>query len=275
MQIFEAVELGEFPYFLTVEVTEGEIVGDVINEINSHKVYLLVDHDTKRIWIYNGTKSSFKLQVFGGILASMLRKQLRLFYRVYPLNVYLEEDPIFQEIMEKPLAGGRAKTIDKEDFSDLLKESSMGDVIIQNPRLSKAIENIKETPQPEGFRRIFLIVGGILYSEEEKTEAFLKEEKKIFEFVKMGRLNNGFTFFNDRNYSARIIVKNRSIQGIELFIRDSDEVPSVELKIPIIEEEKISRQGDIETLIKAFNIPDEFPEDKKNKSENRNQNNVI
>lgn len=261
MQIFEAIEVREFPYFLSVEVTEGEIVGDVINNYNSHKVYLLVDHDTKRIWTYNGPNSSFKLQIYGGILASMLRKQLRLFYRVYSLNTYSKDDSTFQEILEKPLAGGRAKTIDKEDFSSMAADSKVGDIIISNPRFSKALDNINEVPQPEEFIRIFLIVGGILYSEQETTETFFNEEKTKIELLKMGRLNNGFTFFNDRNYSTRLIVKDRSIQGIELYIHNYEKVPSVELKIPLIEEEKISREGNINSLIKAFKIPEKLSDD--------------
>ncbi|MFX1556083.1 MAG: hypothetical protein ACFFC9_02425 [Promethearchaeota archaeon] len=256
MQIFEALEIREFPFFLSVEVTEGEIVGDVINDYNSHKVYLLVDHDTKRIWTYNGPHSSFKLQIYGAILASMLRKQLRLFYRIYSLNSYLKDDPHFQEIMEKPLAGGRAKTIDKEDFSEASKEINIDDIVIHSPRLSKALESINDVPQPEEFVRIFLIIGGILYSEQEMSEKFFSEEKTKKELLKMGRLNNGFTFFNDRNYSTRIIVKERSIQGIELYVPSYEKVPSVELKIPLIEEDKISKEGKIDSLINAFKIPE-------------------
>jgi hypothetical protein len=261
MQIFEALEIEEFPFFLSTEVTEVGIVGDVINDHNSHKVYLLVDHDAKRIWTYNGPRSSFKLQIYGGILASMLRKQLRLFYRIYSLNSYSKDDPHFQEIMEKPIGGGRAKTFDKENFSEDAVERNVGDIVIHNPRLSKALENINEVPQPEEFVRIFLIIGGILYSEQETSETFFSEEKTKKELLKMGRLNNGFTFFNDRNYSTRLIVKDRSIQGIELYIPNYEKVPSIELQIPIIEEDKISREGKIESLIKAFKIPERLSND--------------
>ena len=95
VQIFEAIEVREDPFFLTVEVKEGEIVSDVLNNTNSHKVYLLVDHDTKRIWTYNGQNSSFKLQILGGILAGMLRKQIGIFYRIFALNKYYIDDPEF------------------------------------------------------------------------------------------------------------------------------------------------------------------------------------
>ncbi len=74
MQIFEVVELSEFPYMETREVTQGQTVSDILNETNIERVYLLVDHDIKRIWTYNGPKSYFKVQIYGGILASKLRQ---------------------------------------------------------------------------------------------------------------------------------------------------------------------------------------------------------
>ena len=268
MQIFEVLEVREFPYFLTVEVTEGETVRDVLNDYNSHKVYLLVDHDTKKILTYNGPISSLKLQIFGGILASMLRKQLRLFYRIYPLNIYSREDLEFQEILDKPLGEGRARSIEKSDFPDPTTASTTGDLVIHNPRLKKVVETIKEYPLPENFKRIFVIIGGILYSEEDIMELFLKEEKAKREFVKMGRLNNGFTFFNDRNYSLRVIVKDRAIQGIELFIPDYEKYDSIKLKVPVIPEEKFNRPGKIDSLIESFNIPEKIPDEKLNQGRN-------
>ena len=86
MQIFEIVELEEFPFMETREIIQGQIIADVLNEDNFDKVYLLVDHDTKRIWKYNGPNSSLKLQNYGDILAGMLRKQL-------PLNALTKSEP--------------------------------------------------------------------------------------------------------------------------------------------------------------------------------------
>lgn len=272
MQIFEVLELREVPYFLTVEVTEGETVRDILTDYNSYKVFLLVDHDTKRIWSYNGPQSSLKLQVFGGILANMLRKQLRLFYRIYPLNAYSREDLEFQEILDKPLGEGRARSIEKSDFSKEDTAATVGDIIIHHSRIKNSLENIKSIPLPVNYKRIFLILGGILYSEEEITEAFLKEEKVKNEFIKLGRLNNGFTFFNDRNYSIRMVVKDRAIQGIELFTPDYEKPESIELKIPVIPEEKFSKARQIDTLMKSFNIPDKLP-DEVSENRNLNQNN--
>ena len=272
MQIFEALELREFPYFLTVDVEEGEIVRDIINDLNSRKVYLLIDHDTKRIWTYNGPNSSLKLQIFGGILAGMFRKQLRLFYRVYSLNLYSKDGPEFQEVMDKPIGAGRARSIDKKDFSDSKMQSTEREMIIRNLRLSRAMENINLCSKPESLKRIFIIVGGIIYSEEEVPETMLIEEKSSVNLVKMGRLNNGFTLFDDRNYSTRIIVKDSVIQGIELFVQNNDEMPSLRIKSPIIHEDKISEERDMEKLITSFEIPDSMPDIEATEGENQNKN---
>ena len=256
IQIFEVLEVREDPYFLTVEVEEGEIVADVINNMNSRKVYLIVDHDSKRIWTYNGSYSSLKLQVFGGILAGMLRKQIGIFYRIFPLNKYAMDDPEFQNIMVKTIGPGRAKTIEKKDFSKSATQMALGDISIHNPRLSKALENINSYSTPEDFIRIFLIIAGTIYSDEKAPKPFFSEEEGSDEIVKMGRLNNGFTSFDDRNYSTRVIVKNRSIQGIELFVHKNDKMPVVHIKSPIIHEEKISNEGDMAKLLAAFQIPE-------------------
>ncbi len=92
MQIFEVIVLKEFPYMETIEVVEGTTVGDIINNDSNNKVFLLVDHDTKRIWTYNGPQNSLKKQIYGGILAGKLRQQLRLFYRNHSLNMYSNSD---------------------------------------------------------------------------------------------------------------------------------------------------------------------------------------
>ena len=261
MQIFEVLEIREYPYFLTVDVSDGAIVRDRINDLNSQKVYLLVDHDIKKIWTYNGINSSLKLQLFGGILAGMLRQQLRLFYRIYSMNKYSPEDPEFQEILNMPLGEGRARSIDKTDFPAKPDNLTIGDILIHNPRLNKALETIKEYPSLSGFKRSFLIVGGTLYSDEEVMESFLQDEKVTLEEVKLGRLNNGFTFFNDRNYSVRVIVMNRIIQGIELYVPEYENLPIIRLKTPVIKEEKFSKPGKIEKLLKAFQIPDSLSDE--------------
>ncbi len=259
-QIFEVLEVREFPFFLTIEIDDVSIVGEVINDMNSHKVYLLVDHNKKRIWAFNGQNSPFKLQIYGGILAGMLRKQLKLFYRVYPLNMYSTEDPKYQEVMVQSVAPGRAQPIGKKDFSKAVIDGTVGEIIIHNPRLSKAMETINSYAQPEDLKRIFLIIAGIIYSEEETSNALFKEEQYSPNTVKMGRLNNGFTFFSDRNYSTRIIVRGRTIQGIELYVNSYENLPSLYIKSPIIHEDKISNKGDMGNLIAAFQIPDSLPD---------------
>ena len=268
MQIFEVLELREFPYFQTVEVEEGEVVRDVLTDLNNRKVHLLVDHDTKRIWTYNGPYSPLKLQIYGGILAGMLRTQLRLFYRVYPLNQFGKEDREFQEILDKPLGTGRARSIEKGDFSADQFEKTPERLMIYNPKFKKAIDIIESYPLPEDFNRAFMLIGGIVYSEEEVTESMLKETKTSKTIIKMGRLNNGFTLFDDRNYSTRLVIKDRAIQGIELFVNKSEVIPPLRIKTPMIPEEKFNKPGSIKDLVQAFQIPESIADLKADENEN-------
>ena len=77
----------------------------------------------------------------------------------------------------------------------------------------------------------------------------------------MGRLNNGFTLFTDHNYSTRLIIKDRKIQGLELYIKKDDKSTPLELLVPVIYEEKFNKPGSLEDLIRAFKIPDQLPKE--------------
>jgi hypothetical protein len=106
-----------------------------------------------------------------------------------------------------------------------------------------------------------MIMGGQIFADEEITEAFVKEEINVVKPEKLGRLNNGFTLFTDQNYSTRLIIKDRKIQGIELYVKEEDKSTPLELQIPIIHEEKINKFGSIEDIIRAFQIPNQLPEE--------------
>jgi len=261
MQIFEVVELKEYPYFQTVEISDGETVRDVINQDNEEKAFLLVDHDSKRIWTYNGSKTPFKTQIYGGILAGLLRIQLKLFYRIFFLNELPKDTDLFQEIMDKSLGGGRARALEKDDFPEQVPDDP--EIIVPSVHeflnINRAIDLVNEIPPPSTniFSKKFTIIGGNIFREEESTEAFIQEDRTEIKSVKMGRLNNGFTFFKDYNYSTRLIVKEKKVQGIELYTRKDEKIPTLKLEIPIIYEEKFSKVGNMDDLIDAFQIPEE------------------
>jgi len=265
MQIFEVLELKEFPYMETQEIVEGEIVKDIINSENHTKVFLLVDHDAKRIWMWNGPKSRFKLQIFGGILARRLRQQLRLFYRVDSMNIYKPSAKKYQEILEKSLGGGRAEAIKKDTYIKRIYESSARvDIEVStNIKFTEAIKYIDQIPKADGFKRKFIIVGGNVYTEEEIMEAFVQEEKISKKQIKLGLLNRGFTFFSDDDYSTRLIINDRKIQGIELYTPKyaESETQTLNFNIPIFTEKKFSSPRNINTLQNAFKIPNKISEE--------------
>ncbi|MFX1259372.1 MAG: hypothetical protein ACFFAN_16070 [Promethearchaeota archaeon] len=262
MQIFEVIEIEEHPYMITKEIFEGETVRDVINEDNEDKVYLLVDHSLKRIWTYNGFKSSYRIQIFGAKLAEMLSRQLKLLYKIYSLNLYSKNDKIFQELMDKSLIGGIAEPINKNDlleYTDGFKVKGNVSVVL-DVNVNKAMEYVNRIPQPKNFIRKFLIIGGNIYTDEQITEAFVKEDKTVKKPIKLGRLNRGFTSFLE-NYSTRTIMHNRRIQGIEIYVhkKAQSEAQLLELKIPVLYEDRFSKKGSIDALIEGFQIPDELP----------------
>jgi hypothetical protein len=164
------------------------------------------------------------------------------------------------------LGVGRAKPIGKKDFTKPTPDKYIVDTSIQNPNMKKAMEYISQIPPPENMFRRFMIIGGQIFTDEEITESFFIEEKIIIKPVKLGRLNNGFTLFKDHDYSTRLIIKDRKIQGIELYINKDDRSPSLELQIPLIYEEKFSKPGSIKELTISFQIPDKLPEENDNPS---------
>ncbi|MFX1298093.1 MAG: hypothetical protein ACFFD2_24985, partial [Promethearchaeota archaeon] len=194
--------------------------------------------------------------------------------RIYPLNLYSKEDHEFQEILEKPIGGGRAKPLEKKDFSEPTSDKYVADISVSNPKINTALEYINQFPKPDSLVRRFMIIGGTIFTDEEITESFVKEEKITIKPIKLGRLNTGFTFFQDHNYSTRLIVKERNIQGLELFIDEEDKSPSLKIEIPLIYEEKYNKPGSIKSLIKAFQIPKKLPgeieKEKINESETDN-----
>ena len=275
MQVFEVLELKEFPYMAIKEILEGETVKDILHSDSEERVFLAIDHDAKIIYMWNGQKSSFKLQIYGGILARKLRQQLRLFYRVNSLNAYSKEDKKYREAMEKPLGGGKAKPFEKKDFMEKRYSSSarLDITVTSNIDINKAIEFINEVPPPENYERKFFLISGNVYTEEDNVESFVQEEKIVKIPVKMGILNRGFTFFSDYDYSTRLIINDRQIQGIELYIHEQDKakIPILKLKIPVFSEERFATAGDISNVETAFKIPDDISEDVEHKNLVQNQ----
>lgn len=268
MQIFEVIKLENYPYCKTMEITTGEKVKDILlDDSNQNKVFILIDHDLKRIWTYNFPISSFITQVYGSIIANMFRVQLKLFYRIFLLNSMKKDSKEFQEILDKPLGGGRAKAIVESDFPKQEENINQKPYlhVDTNIKFNEAIEILNNLPpvDPEKYTRRLIIIGGSIYTEEDISKEFVQEEKFINKPIKLGQLNNGFTLFDDHEYSTRIIIKDRKLQAIELLIEKEDKSPSLKLVVPVIPEDKFGSSRSIDLLLNSFNIPDKFIEEKK------------
>ena len=121
---------------------------------------------------------------------------------------------------------------------------------------SKLSAYISKFPQPSGFSRRLIISRGNVYTEEMVVEEFFINKKCRKKIIKLGRVNTGFTFFNDPSYSTRLITKRGRIQAIELYIHDRDKVKPLELEIPLIYEDRLSKPVSPEALLNAFHNHD-------------------
>ena len=145
--------------------------------------------------------------------------------------------------------------------------------VATNIDINKAIEYINDIPPPENYERKFFLISGNVYTEEDVAESFVQEEKTVKKPLKMGLLNRGFTFFSDYDYSTRLIINDRQIQGMELYIhkKDKSKIQTLELKIPIFPEERFANSGDISNVLNAFKIPEDTSEEGNNQNLVQNQ----
>lgn len=176
MQIFEVVALEEYPFMTTEEVYKADVVR---KNLEDDKAYLLVDNDRKTIITFNGLKSPIKLQIYGAILADILKKQLKEAYKIESLNLLEKSSTTYNEIMNKLIGGGEVKPITKSNIPKpkAQKEFSIDLSLQSSIKVNKAIEYIHEIPLPEKYLRKFVILGGNIYAEDEKTELLVKEKK--------------------------------------------------------------------------------------------------
>ena len=126
---------------------------------------------------------------------------------------------------------------------------------------TKIMDFLKDIPRPDGHEIKFVLIGDNVYSEEEDIETFVKEEKSVKKPIKLGKLNQGFTFFDAESYSTRLVVKNRKVQGIELYVPKDQDLPALKVDVPIIQEDRFTKKGEMDVLINAFQIPESLPDD--------------
>ncbi len=258
MQIFEVFELTEYPYMELKEIHNMKTAEGIVSEEFANRVFLLVDHDMTRIWTHNGQKSSLKLQFYGGILANELSKQLELFYRVYPLNSYSKDDSTYQELLNKPLSTGIAKEITPDDFPRLPPISSNIHAISLHLGVDPgdAEEYLKDLPPLNGYEKKLTIIGGNIYVDEPESKTFLEKAEIQKVITKQSVLNNGFMFFSDRNYSIRLVLKDRKLLGMELYVKSDQDDKHLELNIPIVKEEHFKSFNSIEKVLDSLNNED-------------------
>ncbi len=267
MQVFEVIELENSPYMETKELFLEAFTEITAKDlIDKKKVLIFIDHNEKRIWTYYGSKTSIKLQMFGGILAKKFRAQLKLFYRISNMNEYALNNKKIQKIVEQKVGPGRAQPITRENFNKFTipgeKTGTVKDVCVHTGLNRKdALELLKSIPLPENFYPKIILIGGDFYSYESELNSYIVKKNEKITIKKLGQIPNGIFFDKTYTYSSRLIIKNGKVQALEYYIPKDLKIEAEQLKIPIFLEEKFLTPRNISSLFKSMKIPEKLMEE--------------
>ncbi len=273
MQLFRVL-----PSIETEEIREGTL-GDIL-ENTPEGVFIVIDTEHNKIWIYSGPKAPLPEQLIARSLANEYRAVLRLFFKLDdPFGV---NHNIFEKIKEKKLSGGKCEAIKRtpeeieqqepeseENRTGLLK--SMADAVelsrareicvhkgviekVALKKLRRTLESIETPPYLE--RELILIEGKIFTPRTEPGSIIPKSTESTTKLVQTGTLQDGFFFLEGR--SCRLIAEKGRVVGVEVFI-PKEAYETVNLDVPVLYEDRLMYSRDIDLLKRSFKMPDHLP----------------
>lgn len=257
MQLFDVKENGDLS-----EIKESVAIKEYLK---SDCVFLIVDDDMKRIWIWKGSSAPVRKKFISARAASQLREERGLNYKVSSEDEGDESDSFLKGIGEPPrpahevkapplrekhqqsLAPNRADV--RMDAAKTFASSSKAASEAFPPQefsLDKAqpgsrtnesfndngiiIEKLESVPLPRGFERELVIIGNSVYTVAEHVVKFLgqKQIKKRLEKAPLGTVPEGIFLAED--YTPRVIVNNGAVMAIEFLKKvKAVEVPTHEV----------------------------------------------
>lgn len=253
MQLFNVQDSGD-----VAEITSSQTIRE---HLKSDSVFIIVDDDKKRIWIWKGSEAPVRKKFISARAASQIREERGLNYKVSsedegdesdsflkaigesPKHVEIKKPPLVEEkFTEKPYTpvkteGETAKEEvepfigSKETFHHI--ESKRAVIVkpdSESIETSSILEKLETIPLPRGFERELVIVGNNVYTVTEHTIYFLgkKQIKKKLEKAPLGTVPEGVFLAED--YVPRVIVNNGSVMAIEFLKKmESIEIPTEEV----------------------------------------------
>ncbi len=253
MQLFDVQDNGD-----VIEITGSRPIRD---HLKSNSVFIIVDDDKKRIWIWKGSEAPVRKKFISARAASQIREERGLNYKVSSEDEGEESDSFLKSIGESPKhVEVKKPSITEEKPAEKLQapvkpeietvkksvepliESREVKTRVESPRsttiktVSESVENsgilekLESIPLPRGFERELVIVGNNVYTVTEHTIHFLgkKQIKKKLERAPLGTVPEGVFLAED--YIPRVIVNNGSVMAVEFLKKvESVEIPTEEV----------------------------------------------
>ena len=241
--------------------TELTTEGAIKNILKTDEVYVIVDDEIRKVFLWKGIESSVRLKFIGAKRSQEIRGMVGLMYGVVPLDEAEEDDEfltmvggrteagIAKEIKNEeeaaPAAGGHplrqkpafnapkpaegmniagSKSRQTQNVGPLYTGKDSSTQYFQSEQqvnFDQIMQKLEEIKIPDGYERELIIIGNHAYAIVEKKTIFLGKEKIEKEMEEVGSIPEG-VFFAE-GYSPRVLSENGKIIAIE-FLKNSRRV---------------------------------------------------
>jgi len=209
-------------------------------DVDSKKVYIFVNDDEKQIILWNGKEARTRNKFIGARLASSLRLEHGLSYKLIQVDESVDQDFIRGmgkpgERPSPPAAPARREPSPAPQVSRPAPQPqppsitaptrappiTYGHFPSPRPELdqSKIVERLNSIEIPKGFERELIVIGHDMFAVSvSKTKVFGKEKTEY----KVGKVTNPLEdgIFLAEGYTPRVIIENGRVLAVE-FLKTS------------------------------------------------------
>jgi hypothetical protein len=236
MKMYEVAEDGE--------LKESQFRKD---GVDSGKVYIFVNDDEKIIVLWNGRNAKTRSKFIGARLASSIRLEHGLSYKLNQVDEAEAPDYIrqidFKPSTSRPVAAPPVTKpevvvqpeVTRPVVQPRQQSTSAGSPVFPGPRgsqvpgqfqkgdldQSKIVERLSTIETPKGFERELIVIGHDMFAVSvSKTRVFGKEKVER----RVGKVTNplGDGIFLGSEYTPRVIIENGRVLAVE-FLKESSQ----------------------------------------------------
>lgn len=209
VEIFNILSNGESTFVAVPTVQDA---------LNNEAVLIIIDDDTRLIYLWKGQKSSVAKKFIGARTSQDVRGNRGLMYKVIPIDEG-DEPNEFMAIRQKECA----QTPDPKFAGPQLAEAgTVEEGGLAAPPTGGLPADLKQKildePLPDGFDRESIVFGSELYGVAQSVAKILGKEVVKSELMKT-EVPDGTLF--DPNYGVRFFAKGGKVSAIELLKRKS------------------------------------------------------